>query len=157
LLEVTFSVNGHRYTVRASAETTLLHVLRTELGLTGTKEGCAEGECGACTVLLDGRPVNSCIMPALAVAGADVRTVEGLEGPDGQLSPLQRAFVEGFAIQCGFCTPGLLMTLTALIDENPHPAPVEIEQALSGNLCRCTGYATIVDAVLAATGNGGGS
>jgi carbon-monoxide dehydrogenase small subunit len=155
--EVTFSVNGREVTVPASAEATLLQVLRLELGLTGTKEGCAEGECGACTVLVDGKPVNSCIMPALAVAGTDVRTVEGLAGPDGLLSPLQQAFVDGFAIQCGFCTPGFLMTLTALVEEDPHPDPAQIKQALSGNLCRCTGYTTIVDAVLAATGNGGRS
>ncbi len=155
--EVTFSVNGREVTVPASAEATLLQVLRLELGLTGTKEGCAEGECGACTVLVDGKPVNSCIMPALAAAGTDVRTVEGLAGPDGLLSPLQQAFVDGFAIQCGFCTPGFLMTLTALVEEDPHPDPAQIKQALSGNLCRCTGYTTIVDAVLAATGNGGRS
>ena len=155
--QLTLTVNAHPYTVSVAPDLTLLHLLRERLGLTGTKEGCDEGECGACTVLVDGKPVNSCIMPALAIDGAEVCTVEGLAGPDGRLNPLQKAFVDSFAIQCGFCTPGFLMTLTALIDENPRPDASTIRQALSGNLCRCTGYTTIVDAALAATENRGES
>jgi carbon-monoxide dehydrogenase small subunit len=153
-MDLTLTVNGTRRTIPIEPDETLLHVLRERLKLTGTKEGCAEGECGACTVLVDGRPVDSCIMPAPVAGGASVTTIEGLTGPDGSLSPVQQAFVDNFAVQCGFCTPGFVVTLTALLDETPQPTEREIRSSLSGNLCRCTGYATIVAAVMAATGRG---
>jgi carbon-monoxide dehydrogenase small subunit len=122
-------------------------VLRDELGLLGSKEGCDEGECGACTVLVDGESVDSCIVAALSVQDRAVETVEGLSGPDGELSPLQRAFVDAGAVQCGFCTPGFLMTLTAFLRENPDPSDDEIRTAIAGNICRCTGYTQILEAV----------
>jgi carbon-monoxide dehydrogenase small subunit len=149
---VTFTVNGRIVTLDADGADTLLTVLRDRLGLTGTKEGCAEGECGACTVLVDGVPVDSCILNVHAVAGSDVLTIEGLATTDGRLSPIQQAFIDNFSVQCGFCTPGFLMTLTALIADTPTPDELTIRSAVSGNLCRCTGYSTIVDAVMAATG-----
>jgi len=145
-------VNGRPVTAEAAPGDTLLVLLRDRLRLTGTKEGCTEGECGACTVLLDGLPVDSCIYPALAAEGREVLTVEGLAGEDGRLSPIQQAFVDNFSVQCGFCTPGFLMTLTALIADDPSPSEERIREAISGNLCRCTGYSAIVDAVMAATG-----
>ncbi|MDH3259341.1 MAG: (2Fe-2S)-binding protein [Acidimicrobiia bacterium] len=152
-MKLSFNVNQRDVTVDVDGAEPLLHVLRERLKLTGTKQGCDEGECGACTVLVDGRPVDSCILPAGVVAGRQIRTVESLAGPDGQLAAIQQSFVDRFAIQCGFCTPGFLMTLTALLEENPRPEETEIRGALSGNLCRCTGYSTIVDAALAATGD----
>ena len=126
---------------------TLLRVLRDDLGRTGTKEGCDDSECGACMVLLDGRPVNSCSFLALQASGRTVITVEGLARPDGTLHPLQRAFVEGGGIQCGFCTPGMLISATALLAADPDPDDEAIRDALAGNLCRCTGYQPIVAAV----------
>ena len=152
--EFSMIVNGHAVTVDVAANETLLHALRDELLLIGPKEGCDEGECGACTVLVDGKPVDSCIYPAPAAAGRTVLTIEGLVRSDEPLTPIQQAFVDGFAVQCGFCTPGFVMTLTALIKENPKPTERNIRDSLSGNLCRCTGYSTIVDAVLAATDQG---
>lgn len=151
---LSFRVNGREVTVEADGSETLLAVLRERLRLTGTKEGCAEGECGACTVLVDGVPADSCILAAHAVAGSDVLTVEGLADAHGALGPLQQAFVDNFSVQCGFCTPGFLMTLTALIADDPLPDETRIREAVSGNLCRCTGYSSIVDAVMAATGRG---
>ena len=156
-MDLDLTVNGRRITVAVEPAETLLYVLRERLHLTGPKEGCDEGECGACAVLVNGRPIDSCIFPAMAVAGTEVVTVEGLASSDGSLSPLQQAFVDNFAVQCGFCTPGLLVTLTALLAENPEPTEDEIRTALVGNLCRCTGYAAIVDAVMATTGRGGSS
>ena len=140
-------VNGRNVDLDVSPRETLLISLRNRLQLIGTKEACVEGECGACTVLLDGKPVDSCIYSTAASAGSRVTTVEGLRGPDGELSPLQQAFIDHFAVQCGFCTPGLLMTLSALLARNPDPDRAEIHQAVSGNLCRCTGYVQILEAV----------
>jgi carbon-monoxide dehydrogenase small subunit len=142
-------VNGRDQEIAVSPRLTLLQVLRDELGLTGTKQGCGEGECGTCTVLLDGVPVNACLVLALEAAGRAVTTIEGVaDGP--RLHPLQRAFVQAGAIQCGFCTPGMILTAKALLDRNPSPTGAEIREALAGNLCRCTGYQKIVEAVQAA-------
>ncbi len=127
----------------------LLDLLREDLGLTGTKEGCGEGECGACTVLVNGRPRLSCLTAAIQVDGKEVLTIEGLR-ENGELHPLQRAFVEAAGVQCGFCTPGFIMAAYALLKENPDPTPEEVKDWLSGNLCRCTGYQQIVEAVLLA-------
>jgi aerobic carbon-monoxide dehydrogenase small subunit len=147
---ITFELNGAEVTVDVEGGQRLLDVLRGPLGQTGTKEGCGEGECGACTVLVDGRPVNSCLYPAPEVEGRRVTTIEGLQGPGGELSVLQRAFVERGAIQCGFCSPGMILSAKALLDERAAPTDDEIRDALVGNLCRCTGYAQIVEAVHAA-------
>lgn len=144
--EIRLKINGVEQQVLVAPWQSLLDVLREELGLTGTKKGCNEGECGACTVLLDGKPVNACLVLAVKADGREVTTVEGLAGPGG-LHPLQQAFVEEGAVQCGFCTPGMLMAAKALLDTNPCPDEREIRAALAGNLCRCTGYVRIVRAV----------
>jgi len=143
---VSFTVNGVPATVQAERSWTLLHVLREVLGLTGTKYGCGTNDCGACKVLVDGKPRNSCVIPVKNVAGSEIVTIEGLQ-KDGELSILQRSFVDAGAIQCGFCTPGMIISATALLAENPDPAEAEIRAALAGNLCRCTGYVKIVEAV----------
>jgi len=150
---VEMTVNGTKRAVEVSPGETLLAVLRDRLHLRGAKDGCSEGECGACTVLLDSSPVDSCIYPAAGAAGREVVTVEGLAPPAGELSPLQQAFVDAGAVQCGFCTPGFLMTLTALLAENPRPSEEDVREAVNGNICRCTGYAQIVDAVLSLGGS----
>jgi len=147
LHEITFNVNGEPYTVAVKSQYTLLDMLREKLGITSPKRGCENGECGACTVLFDGKPVNSCMVLAVEAAGHEIETVEGL-ARDGELHPLQQAFIEHNAVQCGFCTPGMLMSAKGLLAENPHPNEDEIRHALAGNLCRCTGYVRIVDAVL---------
>ncbi|CEP67496.1 [2Fe-2S]-binding [Moorella glycerini] len=144
---IKLKVNGQEYQVEAPADITLLELLREYLSLTGTKEGCGKGECGACTVLMDGQAVNSCLVPAAKAEGSEVLTIEGLASPDGRLHPLQEAFISEGAVQCGFCTPGMIMSAKALLDQNPHPTREEIKVALSGNLCRCTGYAKIITAV----------
>src|SRR5436190_169963 len=136
-----------RYAVEVDPGRTLLRVLRDDLGRTGPKEGCDDSECGACMVLMDGRPVNACSYLALQAAGRAITTVEGLAGDDGELHPLQRAFVEGGGIQCGFCTPGMLISASALLAEDPDPTDDAIRDALAGNLCRCTGYQPIIGAV----------
>lgn len=151
--DVSITVNGTPHVVGVRAGETLLQTLREQLDLTGTKEGCVEGECGACTVLLDGQPVDSCLLATATVDGREVRTVEGLSTGD-ELGPLQRAFLEHGAVQCGFCTPGFLMTLTALVESNPTPTSVEVREAIVGNICRCTGYQQMVDAVVAAASEG---
>jgi len=145
-----FVVNGDPVSALVGPEWTLLRALRDGVGLTGTKEGCGAGECGACTVLVDGTAVNSCLFPALEAEGRSVTTVEGLTQADGNLHPLQKAFIEYGAVQCGFCTPGALMSSKALLDQNPDPSAHQIKVALAGNLCRCTGYTQIVEAVQAA-------
>ena len=143
---VSLNVNGVPYSVAIETSRTLSTVLRNELGLTGTKEGCDDCECGACMVLLDGRPINSCSYLAAQAQGRQVTTVEGLASQH-DLHPLQRNILAAGGVQCGFCTPGMLMSATALLDENPSPSTEEIRIGLSGNLCRCTGYAKILDAV----------
>jgi carbon-monoxide dehydrogenase small subunit len=143
---VNVTVNGQSYRLETRQNQTLLYLLREELGLTGTKDGCSEGECGACTVLMDGEPVNSCLVLAGQADDRNVLTIEGL-AQNGELHPVQRSFVETAAVQCGFCTPGLIMASVALIDHTPDPTPDDIRVALSGNLCRCTGYTKIVEAV----------
>jgi carbon-monoxide dehydrogenase small subunit len=145
--EVSFTLNGSTVTVAVEGHHRLIDVLRGPLGHYGTKEGCGKGECGACTVLIDGRAVNSCLYPALEVEGRSVTTIEGLRGPNNELSTIQRAFVDHGAIQCGFCTPGMIMSAKALLDSNPDPTDDEIRDALLGNLCRCTGYVQIVEAI----------
>jgi carbon-monoxide dehydrogenase small subunit len=142
----TLSVNGVPYPVEVEAGASLLDVVRDVIGLTGSKEGCDDSECGACMMLLDGRPVNSCSYLALQAAGREVTTVEGLSDGD-ELSPLQRSFLAEGGVQCGFCTPGMLVSATALLAENPDPSDEEIRVALGGNLCRCTGYTNILRAV----------
>jgi len=145
-INVDFTVNGEPVSVQIYPHETLLRVLRDKLCLTSVKEGCGIGECGACTVILDGNAVNSCLVLAASVEEKTVLTTEGLM-KDGKLHPLQQAFIDHFALQCGFCTPGFLMTAKALLDKNPHPTREEIKIAISGNLCRCTGYHQIVDAI----------
>ena len=146
---VEFRVNGKKAQLSVGGNQTLLELLREQLDLTGTKRGCDSGDCGACTVLMDGRPVNACLVLAAEVAGSDIITIEGL-GPHDKLHPLQQAFVDYNAVQCGFCTPGMILTASALLDENPHPTEGDIRRYLQGNLCRCTGYGKIVQAIQAA-------
>lgn len=146
---VNFIVNGRKVRLVLEGSETLLECLRDQVGLTGTKKGCDQGDCGACTVLIDGQPVNSCLVLAAEVAGREITTIEGLAQGD-KLHPLQQAFVDHNAIQCGFCTPGMILTSLALLNENPNPSEEEIRRYLQGNLCRCTGYSKIVEAIQAA-------
>ncbi len=146
---LTLHVNGDTYTLAVRPQRVLLEVLRDALELTGTNDGCRTGNCGACTVLVDGTPVPSCLLLALDAHGRQITTIEGLAA-SGDLHPLQRAFVTHGAIQCGYCTPGMILTASALLQENPRPTAAEVRAALIGNLCRCTGYVKIVEAVLAA-------
>jgi carbon-monoxide dehydrogenase small subunit len=145
-LDVEITVNGSKHKLEVGSQERLLDTLRDELKLTGTKEGCSVGECGACTVIVDDQAVNSCLVLTAQVDGSEIITVEGLESKSG-LHPLQKAFIEKQAIQCGFCTPGMLMSALALLNTNPNPGKEEIKTALEGNLCRCTGYQQIIDAV----------
>ncbi|MCL6611988.1 MAG: (2Fe-2S)-binding protein [Peptococcaceae bacterium] len=140
------TVNGRPVDLPVDPRRRLLDVLREDLGLTGTKEGCGEGECGACTVLLDGRPVNACLVLAPEAAGCDITTIEGV-AVEGRLHPIQEAFLEAGAVQCGYCTPGMILAAKALLDKDPRPTDQAIKTAVSGNLCRCTGYVKIVKAV----------
>jgi carbon-monoxide dehydrogenase small subunit len=150
---VTIRINGQPHTLTPPPNRTLLTVLRDDLGLTGAKRGCEAGECGACTVLLGGKPVNSCLILAIELDGAEVVTIEGLGGPAG-LDPLQQAFIDNFALQCGYCTPGMILMGKALLARNPHPSEAEVREFISGNLCRCTGYENIVKAILAVAAGG---
>ena len=147
---VSFCVNGMEHVLDVEPGERLLDVLRVRLGLTGTKEGCGIGMCGACTVLVDGRAVNACLVPAASLNGARVVTIEGLSA--GGLDPLQQAFLDHHAIQCGFCTPGLVMSARALLNENPAPTEEEIRDAIKGNLCRCTGYEQVIAAIASVAG-----
>ena len=151
---ISLIINGTEELIQVPSNMTLLHALREKLGFTGTKNGCEAGECGACTVLVDGEPVNSCLVLAVEMDGRNITTVEGL-AENGQLTPLQQAFAELNAVQCGYCTPGMLMAATALLNRNPHPMDTDIQEALIGNLCRCTGYQRIIDAIQKASRNGG--
>jgi carbon-monoxide dehydrogenase small subunit len=143
---ISFTVNGEPYTIPVASHHTLLQVLREQLALTGVKNGCEAGECGACIVLMDGEPVNSCLVLAPEADGAAIITVEGL-AHDDQLDPLQEAFIAAGATQCGFCTPGILINARALLNRNPNPTETQIREALVGNLCRCTGYIRIIEAI----------
>ena len=153
---VSIEINGTTYEREVPASRLLVHFLRDDLDLTGTHVGCDTGSCGACTVHLNGQAVKSCSVLAVQADGASVRTVEGLAGDDGELTVLQRSFHDHHALQCGYCTPGMLMSATSLLERNPHPTEDEVKVALQGNLCRCTGYWNIVEAVVAA-GKGGAS
>jgi carbon-monoxide dehydrogenase small subunit len=152
--EITLIVNGQTEALLVPSNMTLLHALRDVLGLTGTKNGCEAGECGACTVLVDGEPINSCLALAVELDGRKITTIEGLAS-NGKLTPLQEKFAELNAVQCGYCTPGVLMAAAALLNRNPQPTEKDIQEALVGNLCRCTGYQRIIDAVMAASRQGG--
>ena len=144
---IAFELNGYQVQTEAEPHLRLIDLLRDTLGETGTKEGCGEGECGACTVLIDGAAVNSCLVPVLEVEGTTVTTVEGLAHPNGNLSAIQQAFLDDGGSQCGYCTPGIVMSSLALLAENPEPSETEIRYALTGNLCRCTGYVQIVQSI----------
>ena len=153
-IKVSLEVNGARVEVAVEPRKTLADFLREDCYLTGTHLGCEHGVCGACTVLVDGAAVRACLLFAVQTDGGQVTTVEGLTGPDGELSPVQEAFQAEHGLQCGFCTPGFIVSATALLVDNPHPTDAEIREGLSGNLCRCTGYQGIINAVRRAAGDG---
>ena len=148
-INIHLTVNNERHTITTFPKRTLLDLLRDDLGLTGVKSGCEVGECGTCTVIMNGEPVNSCLVLVGQANGCTIQTIEGLEN-DGVLHPLQLAFLEKGAVQCGYCTPGMIMAAKSLLDSNPKPSHDEIKEALAGNLCRCTGYTKIIEAVVAA-------
>ncbi len=150
--QVRFTVNGMVHELMVKPWQTLLEVLRDDLGLTGTKEGCGLGECGACTVIMDGKAVNACLVLAAEVDGVQISTIEGLAGGD-KLDPIQEAFVEHGGLQCGFCTPGIIMSVKALLHENPSPSEAEIRRGIAGNMCRCTGYTKIIESIALAAEN----
>ena len=150
-MKITLTVNGKKYQRDASEAKNLLHFLREDLGLTGTKEGCGAGECGACTVVMNGKTVNSCLILAVEADGADIQTIES-EAKNGKLSKLQQAFKKNHAVQCGFCTPGMIMSARALLETNAKPTVEQIKEAIEGNFCRCTGYQQIIEAVQDASG-----
>ncbi|MGC8817134.1 MAG: (2Fe-2S)-binding protein [Candidatus Hadarchaeum sp.] len=149
-IRVKLNVNGKNYKVEVKPHWTLLQVIRDQLGLTGTKYGCGTGECGACTVLIDGKPMTSCLVLAASAEGRKIVTIEGISS-EGKLHPLQEAFIEEGAIQCGYCTPGMILAAKAFLERNPNPTEEEVRRAIDGNLCRCTGYVKIVKAILKAS------
>lgn len=146
MVEIKLKVNGKSYILEIEEDMRLLDLLREKLGLLGVKEGCSEGECGACTVIMDGEVVNSCLIMAFQAEGSSITTIEGLE-KEGEIHPIQQAFIEVGAVQCGYCTPGMILSAKALLDKNPNPTEEEIREGISGNLCRCTGYNKIIQAV----------
>jgi carbon-monoxide dehydrogenase small subunit len=150
--EIRFIFNGNKMSTTIEDHWTLLHLIREELGYTGTKEGCGSGECGACTVIVDGLAVNSCLYLAMEIDGKELLTIEGLASADGTLHPIQKAFVDNGGIQCGFCSPGMILSAKALLDENPNASEEEIKDAIAGNICRCTGYVQIIDSIKAVSG-----
>ncbi len=150
--QLTIKVNGELHSLMVETNKTLLELLREDLGLTGAKQACDTGGCGACTVLVEGRPVYSCLVLALDCQGKDILTIEGL-ATDDKLHPLQEAFIDQGAVQCGFCTPGMILSAKALLEENPKPTEEEVRKAIAGNICRCTGYTKIVEAILLTSGN----
>jgi len=152
---IDFIVNGRAYSIDVEPDMRLIDVLRYKLGLTGVKEGCGEGECGACTIIMDGEAVNSCLVMAVQARGKKIITIEGLE-KNGELDPLQKAFIENGAVQCGYCTPGMIMSAKALLLKNPNPTEEEIREAIAGNICRCTGYNNIVKAIKSVSNNNDG-
>jgi carbon-monoxide dehydrogenase small subunit len=148
-IDIRFTLNGTPYELRVQPWITLLEIIREDLNLTGTKEGCGQGECGACTVIMGGKTVNSCLVPAAEADGEEIITIEGL--PNGEtLHPIQEAFVEHAGMQCGFCTPGMIMSAKALLERNPNPSEEDIREGIAGNLCRCTGYIKIIESISAA-------
>ena len=149
MISITLNVNDNEYKVEVAPYHSLCDVLRDKLGFTEVKNSCNQGECGACTVLVDGKPVSSCLMLAAQAEGRKIVTIRGLS-TDGELHPLQQKFIEYGAVQCGYCTPGMILAAKALLDENPHPSEDEVRMAISGNICRCTGYQQIVEAIMAA-------
>ena len=151
MVEINLKVNGKDYVLEVEEDMRLLDLLREKLGLLGVKEGCSEGECGACTVIMDGKVVNSCLIMAFQAEGSSIITIEGLE-KEGEIHPVQQAFIEVGAVQCGYCTPGMILSAKALLDKNPNPTEQEIREGISGNLCRCTGYNKIIQAVEKAKG-----
>jgi carbon-monoxide dehydrogenase small subunit len=151
--EITFVFNGNPMKAMIEDHWTLLHFIRDELGYTGTKEGCGSGECGACTVIVDGEAINACLYLAAEINGKELLTIEGLAAADGTLHPIQKSFVENGGIQCGFCSPGMIMSAKALLDKTPNAAEAEIKEAIAGNLCRCTGYVQIIDSIKAVSGH----
>ena len=151
-MKIHFTLNGRAVECETDAQTRLLDLLRETLALTGTKEGCGSGECGACTVIVDGEAVNSCLYLAAEIDGRELLTIEGLASEDGTLHPIQKAFVENGGIQCGYCSPGMILSAKALLDENANANEVEIKEAIAGNLCRCTGYVQIIDSIKSVSG-----
>ena len=151
-MKIDFIVNDKTYSIDVEPDMRLIDVLRYKLGLTGVKEGCGEGECGACTIIMDGQAVNSCLVMAVQARGKRIITIEGLE-KNGELDPLQKAFIENGAVQCGYCTPGMIMSAKALLLKNPNPTEEEIREAIAGNICRCTGYNNIVKAIKSVSNN----
>lgn len=151
MVEINLKVNGKDYVLEVEEDMRLLDLLREKLGFLGVKEGCSEGECGACTVIMDGQVVNSCLIMAFQAEGSSIVTIEGLE-KEGEIHPIQKAFIEVGAVQCGYCTPGMILSAKALLDKNPNPTEEEIREGISGNLCRCTGYNKIIQAVEKAKG-----
>ena len=150
---INFVLNGYEASAEVESHKMLLQVIRDEFQLTGTKEGCGEGECGSCTVLVDGMSVNSCLYPAFEIEGKKVTTIEGMLGEGNALHPIQEAFVENGGVQCGFCTPGMIISAKAFLDETPDPSEEQIKRGISGNLCRCTGYVQIIDSIKKAAEN----